>query len=464
MKKQIIVCIFILFIFTQQIYSQCLGGNSSVSVNSFANGQNITFTDPLPPHNPYSGYAGTVNSLMDGNPMPVYCIDLHRNVSLGDNTYTDTCAFVTNRVQYILNNYFPYVTSYPGKLADNNQEAASVQAAMWSYTDNVDVSTITDATIRSRAIAIVTDANANGTATPPVVTFSIEPSSDPDAFYVKTTDQDGNGIAINNILLTISAGSISTSTVNTNSSGISPDVTVTGTSTGLITATATMLYSQGRVLHSTTLTRQSLTIAYPVYGKMTTTADWGALPVELTSFAATSNGRDIQLNWSTATEHNNSHFNIERKSVNSTDWVTAGTVNGNGNSVSSNNYVFTDRNLATGSYNYRLKQVDFNGNFEYFNLNNEAEVGTPSKFELSQNYPNPFNPSTKINYSLAGSGLVSIKIFDNLGRQVATLVNEVKNEGFYTAEFNAANLTSGLYFYKMEVNGFTKVMKMTLVK
>jgi len=464
MKKQIIVCILMLFIFTKSSYSQCLGGNSAVSVISFANGQNITFTNPLPPNNPYSGYSGTVNSVMDGNPMPVYCIDLHRNVTLGDNTYTDTCAFVTNKIQWILNNYFPYKTSYAGKLADNNQEAAAVQAAIWRFSNLVDVSTITDATINARALSIVADANLNGTATPPVVTFSIEASGDPDAFYVKTLDQNGDPIAISNILLSITDGSISEDTVNTNASGISPDVIVSGTNTGLIFATATMLYSQGRILHSTTQTRQSLSIAYPVFGKMTVTSDWGALPVELSSFSAFSNGSEVNLNWSTASESNNSGFAIERSVSTGNQWSRVGFVSGNGNSSVTNNYSFSDRNISTGKYNYRLKQIDFNGNFEYFNLNSEIEVGSPSKFELSQNYPNPFNPSTKINYSIANEGFVSIKVFDNLGREVATLVNESKTAGFYTADFNGLNLNSGMYFYRLESNGFTKVMKMSLIK
>ncbi|MBK8553858.1 MAG: T9SS type A sorting domain-containing protein [Ignavibacteria bacterium] len=224
-----------------------------------------------------------------------------------------------------------------------------------------------------------------------------------------------------------------------------------------------MLYSQGRILHSTTQTRQSLSIAYPVYGKMTVTADWGALPVELSSFVASSNGREVILNWSTASETNNSRFEIERN-VSNSEWSKVGTVTGNGTSTVSNNYSFTDKNLTSGSYNYRLKQIDFNGNFEYFNLSNEVEVGTPTKFELSQNYPNPFNPSTKINFSLAKEGFVSVKVFDNVGRQVATLVNEFKNVGFYTVDFNAANLTSGVYFYRLEANGLTKVMKMSLIK
>ena len=88
----------------------------------------------------------------------------------------------------------------------------------------------------------------------------------------------------------------------------------------------------------------------------------------------------------------------------------------------------------------------------------------PSSYSVSQNYPNPFNPTTKINFALPKSGLVSMKVYDILGKEVATLVNEVKNAGSYTVDFNASSLTSGMYFYKVSVNGFSEVKKMMLIK
>ena len=120
--------------------------------------------------------------------------------------------------------------------------------------------------------------------------------------------------------------------------------------------------------------------------------------------------------------------------------------------------------MVSGKYNYRLKQVDFNGNFEYHNLNSEIEIGTPGKFDLSQNYPNPFNPSTNISFDLASDGFVSVKIFDYLGREVSSLVNDFRTAGYYSVDFNAANMSSGVCFYKLESNGFSKVMKMSLIK
>ena len=188
----------------------------------------------------------------------------------------------------------------------------------------------------------------------------------------------------------------------------------------------------------------------------------GLLPVELTSFVSTVNTNNVTLNWSTASETNNSGFDIER-SLNS-QWTKVGNVSGNGTSTITNNYSFTDRNLASGNYSYRLKQIDYNGNFEYFNLSNEVNVGIPSEFELSQNYPNPFNPSTSINFNLPVDGKVSIRLFDMSGKEVAVLVNEVKSAGYYSVNYNASSLSSGVYFYAITANNFTATRKMLLVK
>ncbi|MBS1552537.1 MAG: T9SS type A sorting domain-containing protein [Bacteroidetes bacterium] len=189
----------------------------------------------------------------------------------------------------------------------------------------------------------------------------------------------------------------------------------------------------------------------------------GALPVELASFTAVSNRNTVTLNWSTATETNNAGFDIERKTVNSTEWTKVGNVAGSGNSTEIRNYTFTDR-ANTGKFNYRLKQIDVNGHFEYFNLSSEIEVGVPNSFDMSQNYPNPFNPSTKINYDLPVDGKVSIILYDLTGRQVANLVNEVKTAGYYTVSFNASNLASGMYFYRITAGNFVSTKKMVLVK
>lgn len=188
------------------------------------------------------------------------------------------------------------------------------------------------------------------------------------------------------------------------------------------------------------------------------------LPVELNSFTSSVNADNIILNWTTSSEINNSEFDIERKNPASEEWIKIGNVRGSGTINSPVNYSFTDRNLSSGIYNYRLKQIDFNGNFEYYNLSNSVEIGTPVKYELKQNYPNPFNPSTLINFSVPESGNAEIKIYDVNGREVSNLMNENKEAGYYSIEFNANALPSGIYFYMLKTKNFVKTMKMMLVK
>jgi len=194
----------------------------------------------------------------------------------------------------------------------------------------------------------------------------------------------------------------------------------------------------------------------------------GQLPVELASFSSSVDNRKVTLNWSTASEENNAGFEIERKLTTETVFKNVGHINGAGNSNSVKNYSFSDNNVSTGKYNYRLKQVDFNGNFKYYNLSNEVNIGVPNKFALAQNYPNPFNPTTNINYDLPFDSKVSIKIFDITGREVASIVNQVQAAGYYSVNFNASALSSGVYFYSITADGgsqsFAKTLKMMLVK
>lgn len=190
------------------------------------------------------------------------------------------------------------------------------------------------------------------------------------------------------------------------------------------------------------------------------------LPVELSSFTSSVSGRDVSLNWSTAAEENNARFDIERSSTEN-NWTKVGSVNGNGTTTNPHSYSFTDRGLASGNYSFRLKQVDFNGNFQYYNLSNEVVIGTPDKFSLTQNYPNPFNPSTKISYSIPTEGKVSLSIFDMTGKEVKSLVNSVQTAGYYSVSFDGSNLASGVYYYRVTVTGqnnFVATRKMLLVK
>lgn len=193
------------------------------------------------------------------------------------------------------------------------------------------------------------------------------------------------------------------------------------------------------------------------------------LPVELSSFTATTIKNEVILDWVTSHEENNDRFEIQRASVNNpAEFVSLGSVKSKGNSKLPQSYKFSDKNLAMGNYSYRLKQIDLNGNVKYYSLNNEVSIGVPNDFNISQNYPNPFNPVTSVDYQLPLNSFVKITVYDNLGREVKTLVNEFKTAGYYKSEFNAAGLASGVYFYKINASSgtqnFEKISKMMLVK
>ena len=189
----------------------------------------------------------------------------------------------------------------------------------------------------------------------------------------------------------------------------------------------------------------------------------GPLPVELESFTSNINRNNVSLQWVSSHEVNNSGFDIERKNIASNSWSKISHVTGNGTTNEHKSYTFSEK-INSGKYNYRLKQIDFNGNFEYYNLVNDVDVGIPQAHNLSQNYPNPFNPSTKIDYDIPYNGKVSIVLYDISGREMSTLVNEVKTAGYYSVLFNAGNLSSGIYFYMISSNGFVMSKKMMVVK
>lgn len=190
----------------------------------------------------------------------------------------------------------------------------------------------------------------------------------------------------------------------------------------------------------------------------------GALPVELVYFNFNLIKNDLILNWKTSSEINNSGFEIYSKKTAEDTWIKRGFVRGNGTKGTESEYSFNDFNLETGEYDYRLKQVDFNGNFEYFPLGKTVIIGTPKKNELLQNYPNPFNPVTKIDYYITDKSFVKIVIYDMLGRETAVAVNENKEPGFYTAEFNGSSLASGIYYYRITAGSYTEIRKMILLK
>ncbi len=191
------------------------------------------------------------------------------------------------------------------------------------------------------------------------------------------------------------------------------------------------------------------------------------LPVELANFTSIINRNKVNLNWSTLFEINNKGFEVERKIENS-EWQALSFISGKGTSNQINTYSFEDRNLSTGKYYYRLKQVDYNGNFKYYSLVNNVNIGMPSDFALGQNYPNPFNPSTTINFDLPLDSKVTLNVYDITGRLISTILNSEFKAGYNSVKFNASSLASGIYFYNINAvsgsHNFTENKRMVLIK
>jgi photosystem II stability/assembly factor-like uncharacterized protein len=199
------------------------------------------------------------------------------------------------------------------------------------------------------------------------------------------------------------------------------------------------------------------------------------IPVELSGFTAVSKNRKVELNWTTVTELNNSGFEIQR-SNDKTDFEKIGFVPGYGTTTEKHFYSFLDDKTISGKYYYRLKQIDFDGSYKYSDII-ETEVNQEFNYSLEQNYPNPFNPSTKIKFTIPTPpsssplskgrnevGFVTLKVYDVLGNEIATLVNEYKPAGRYETDFNADGLTSGIYFYKLQAGSFVETKKMILIR
>ena len=188
------------------------------------------------------------------------------------------------------------------------------------------------------------------------------------------------------------------------------------------------------------------------------------LPVELSSFEAVAGNREVALTWTTAAELNNDYFEIQRST--DSDWTTVGTVEGT-NDVTGSSYDYTDRAVVNGvTYTYRLLSHDINGAVNEYEMTAEAtpEAPIPTEYALAQNFPNPFNPNTTISYALKDAGFVTLKVYNLLGQEVATLVAAEFTAGRYTATFMATDLPSGVYIYRLDVNDFTATKKMVLMK
>ncbi|MFQ5650561.1 MAG: cohesin domain-containing protein [bacterium] len=193
----------------------------------------------------------------------------------------------------------------------------------------------------------------------------------------------------------------------------------------------------------------------------------GSVPVELASFSARVFENAVALEWLTISETNNFGFDVER-STDGESFTRIAFVQGNGTTTEEHRYEFTDEDVEPGSYTYRLKQIDFDGAFEY-SSRLKVELNAPSEFRLAQNYPNPFNPETAIQFSVPVAGRVQVIIYNSLGRAVRELVNSEYAPGTHSVTWDGRDdsgqaAASGIYLYTVKAGQFTQTRKMILAK
>jgi hypothetical protein len=271
------------------------------------------------------------------------------------------------------------------------------------------------------------------------------------------------------ILLAVSAGQQSSA-----QSYVNINFTNSDNKYSLITDVKSITFDEsgGIIVKKTdnSLTTETLTLIKSI--TLDATSGGGApLPVELVSFTAGSVSGNIELKWKTAAEKNNYGFEIEKQLSNdnitklqNSFWKKTGFVEGNGTTHTPNEYTFTERDISPGKYSYRLKQIDRDGRFEYSKEVEVTVAGIPKEFALEQNFPNPFNPTTEIRYQMSEVGKTALIIYDALGREAATLVNEVKEAGSYSASFDGTKLASGVYIARLTSNGKSQMRKLVLMK
>ncbi|MBP1683410.1 MAG: bpr, partial [Ignavibacteriaceae bacterium] len=199
-----------------------------------------------------------------------------------------------------------------------------------------------------------------------------------------------------------------------------------------------------------------------------------SIPVELTSFTGEYIDDEVILKWQTATETNNSGFEIERTSPPASPyqgegggagsgWEKISFIEGRGTTTELSEYIYKDKLTTPGKYIYRLKQIDFDGSFSYSD-EVEIDVTGPTNFTLYQNYPNPFNPTTTIKFALPVTSRVKINIYNSLGQLVETLADKEMESGYHQVSFDASRLASGVYLYQLQTGEFVSVKKMLLLK
>jgi hypothetical protein len=207
---------------------------------------------------------------------------------------------------------------------------------------------------------------------------------------------------------------------------------------------------------------------------MGTSAGEVSLPVELSTFTARQEKNSVILEWQTGSETDNLGFIIERKETNNEFIERASYANneelkGAGNTSVRSDYTFTDNNVVSGvTYEYRISDVDYSGKVEILKtitINiTENSTDIPKTYALNSAYPNPFNPTTTISYDLPNSSFVTISVYDITGNLVENLMNENKEAGSYSVKWNASNISSGIYLYRLVTNDFVSTKKLILLK
>lgn len=344
----------------------------------------------------------------------------------------------------------------------------SMQLVIWHYNDGLDLNTIVDSVQRVRALMMQDSVDHGSFVLHPPQMMIINPGQEPDQFVVNTVNIIGQPYCIYlSSRVSISEGTLSDSIAYADDTicGQSLPVTVSGASNGATIkaiGTPAGYATYGGLIFSCPSGGEVIITQPTTALKSSAQITWGVLPVELFSFTSMVNENNVILNWTTNSETNNSEFQVERKSDGI--WETIGYVEGFGTSSASHDYQFIDRNIQSGKYSYRLMQIDFNGNYEYHNLNNEVVIGTPEKFKLKQNYPNPFNPTTRIEYTIPYNGVVNLIVYDINGREISSLVKESKQAGYYSVDFDGSNLSSGIYYYRIIAGNYKVTKRMMLIK
>jgi uncharacterized protein (TIGR03790 family) len=202
--------------------------------------------------------------------------------------------------------------------------------------------------------------------------------------------------------------------------------------------------------------------------KTTVYATQAPLPIELSTLTVQMRGNSAELRWSTVSETNNYGFEIQRKASGDADYksIPGAFVPGHGTTLDPHSYSYVDATVPSGLVSYRLKQIDLDGTFAYHGPVDVTSDQNPGAKEasLAQNYPNPFNPVTMIRFVLPRQDHVTLKVYNSLGQQVATLVDRVESPGVHVATFDGSSLASGLYIYQLKTSDFGSTHKMLLVK